>query len=80
MDQIAQEEKQVFAAEFADITIRGALPEEASIHITEMTAIKIAMRDTKKRGHEMDNIYRFIEFNAGHQEQQREPSNIKSDV
>ena len=28
----------------------------------------------------MGNIYRFIEFNARHREQQRKPSNIKSDI
>ena len=32
-------------------------------------------RDTKKRGHEMNNIYRFTELNAGQREQS---SNIKS--
>ena len=46
-----------FVAVFADITRRGALPEEASFHSAKMTVIKIAIRDTKKRGHEMDNIY-----------------------
>ena len=35
-----------FAVVFADITRRGALPGEASTHTAEMTAIKIAMRDT----------------------------------
>ena len=38
-----------FAAVFADITRRGALPGEASIHTAEMTAIKIAMREIQKR-------------------------------
>ena len=43
-----------------DITKRGALPEEASIHTTEMTAIKITMRGIeKKRRHEMGNIQRL---------------------
>ena len=42
-----------------------------------MRAIKI---DTKKRGHEMGNIYRLLEFNARHGYQQRKPSNIKSDM
>ena len=37
------------AAVFADITKRGALPEEACIHTTEMSKIKTAMRDIKKR-------------------------------
>ena len=38
-----------FAAVFADITIRGALPDEAFIHTAEMTTIKIAMREIEKR-------------------------------
>ena len=46
-----------------------------------MATIKIAMREIqKRREHEMDNIYRLAEFNAGHQEQQRNPSNIKSEI
>ena len=41
------------AAVFAGITRRGALPEEASINTDKITAIKIAMRERKKkRGHE----------------------------
>ena len=40
-----------------------------------MTAIKEMQ---KKRGHEMGNIYRLAEFNAGNQEQQRKPE--KSDI
>ena len=50
---------------FMDITRRGALPKEASIHIAEMITIKQALRDIKI-GHEMDNIYRLNELNAGH--------------
>ena len=38
-----------FAAVFADITRSETLPEEASIHKAEMTAIKIGMREIKKR-------------------------------
>ena len=38
-----------FAAVFTDIIRRGALPEEASIHMTEMTTIKTAMSVTQKR-------------------------------
>ena len=38
-----------FAAVFADISRRGALPEEASILTAEMSAIKIAMREKQKR-------------------------------
>ena len=37
-------------------------------------------RDTKKRRHEMCNIYRLAEFNARHREQQRKSLNIKSDI
>ena len=51
-----------FAAVYANITRRGALPEEASIHTAEMTAT----RHTKERGHEMGNIYKLTEFNDGH--------------
>ena len=38
-----------FAPVFTDMIRRGALPEEASIHTAEITIIKIAMRDMKKR-------------------------------
>ena len=38
-----------FAAVFVDIARRGGLPKEASIHTAEMTAIKIAMREIRKR-------------------------------
>ena len=34
-----------YAAVFADITRRGALPDKASIHTAEMTVIKVAMRE-----------------------------------
>ena len=37
-----------FVAVHADITRGGALPEEASIQTSEMTAIKIALRKIKK--------------------------------
>ena len=42
-------EKVGLAAVFEDITKRGALPEEASIHTAEMTAIKTALGEIKKR-------------------------------
>ena len=43
-----------FAAVFTDITRRGTLPEEVSIHIAVMMAIKIALeRDPQK----MNNVY-----------------------
>ena len=38
-----------FAAVLVNITRRGALTEEASIHSAEMTAIKIIMGDIQKR-------------------------------
>ena len=58
---------------FVDITRSSTLPEEASIHTAEMTAIKMAMKEIKKR--EL-NIHRLAELNARH----REPSNNKSDL
>ena len=38
-----------FAAFFADITRRGSLSKEASIHTVEMTAIKTAMKEIRVR-------------------------------
>ena len=38
-----------FAALFLDITIKGALPEEASVHTAEMIAIKPTLKDIQKR-------------------------------
>ena len=38
------------AAVFEDMTKREALPEEVSIHTAEMTAIKTALKEIKKRG------------------------------
>ena len=35
--------------QYSDTTRRGALPEEASIHTTEMTAIKISKKEIKER-------------------------------
>ena len=53
--------KASFLAVFLDIIRREALPEEA-----EITVKRIAMREIKKkRGHEVSNIYRLAEFNAG---------------
>ena len=70
-----------FAAVFEDITRRKSLPENTSIHTAEMIAIKKNNeRDTKKRKNEMGNIYTLADFNARHREQQRKPSNIKSDI
>ena len=40
-----------FVAVFVDITRKGALPEAASVHTTDMTAM-----GEIQRGHEMGNI------------------------
>ena len=37
-----------FAAVFADLTRRGTLPEGASIHTVEMTAIKTTLKEIQK--------------------------------
>ena len=42
-------EKVGFAAVFTDITRRGALPENASIHTPKMNAIKVALKEIHKR-------------------------------
>ena len=57
-----------FAAVFADIIRRSIHPHSNK---------KSNERDTKKRGYEIDNIYRLGEFNTRHCEQQKKPSNIK---
>ena len=51
-----------YVALFTHTTRRGALSEEASILSVEMTA----MKDKRKEGHKMGNIYRLVELNAGH--------------
>ena len=38
-----------FGAVFEDITRRGAVPEEGSIHTAEMIAIKVVMREIQKK-------------------------------
>ena len=40
--------KVCYAAVFTNTTRRGPLPEEASIHTTEMTAIKTVMKEIKE--------------------------------
>ena len=62
-----------FAAVYADITRRGALPEEASIHTAEMTAMRMIQKNKS-------NIYRLAELNADYLEQQRKLSNATSDI
>ena len=46
-----------FAAVFTDITKRGTLPEEASIHTAEMTAIETAMKEIRVRNEMRCVIY-----------------------
>ena len=46
-----------FEAVFVNITRRGMLPEEASIHTAEMTSIKTSARETQKRENEIWVIY-----------------------
>ena len=58
-----------------DIARRGALPEEASIHTAEMTAMKIAMRDKKEK------TLRWVIYTGLLSSMlARKPSNIKSDI
>ena len=52
-----------FAAVLADITRRRVLPEEASIHITEMTATKTGKRQIQKREDMRWVIYILTELN-----------------
>ena len=51
----------------ANITRREALPEEASIHTIEMTA----MKELKEREDIRWVIYKLVELNAGHREKQK---------
>ena len=46
-----------FAAVFMNITKRGELPEEASIHTAEITAIKTVLREIQKRENKRWLIY-----------------------
>ena len=62
-----------YTAVFTDTTRRGVLPEEASIHTAEMTA----MKEIKEY---IYNIFRLLELNAGHREQQRNSPNTVSDI
>ena len=43
------ERKEGFAVVFTDITRKGAIPEEASIHTAEMTAINVALMELHKK-------------------------------
>ena len=46
-----------FAAVFTDITKRGALPEESSIHTAKMTTNKVSLKEIhKKRRQKIGNI------------------------
>ena len=64
-----------FAAVFLER--RGTLPDESSIHTAEMTTIKIAMRGKQKRE---DMRWEIHTDSLSSTEQQRKPSNIKSDI
>ena len=50
-----------FAAVFTKITRRGSLPEETSIHIDEMTAIKVALKWVHKRENKKWVVFRLSE-------------------
>ena len=58
-----------FAAIFRDITRRVALFEEASIHISKMAAIKVALKEIHKE--KKGNMYRLSELYAVHQIQKK---------
>ena len=47
--QVSEHRKEDFATVFTDITRRGMLPQEASIHTAEMRPIKIAFKEIHKR-------------------------------
>ena len=68
------------AAVFMDTTRRGALPEEASIHTAEMTAIKIAMKDIGKREDLRWIIYTNSLSSMLAIENNRKKNNIKPDI
>ena len=55
-----------FAVVFIDITIRGVLPEEVSIHTAKVTAIKIELKEIHKK----EELY------IVHQIEQRKSPNI----
>ena len=55
---------------------RGSLPEEASIHTAEMTA----MKEIRGRVGMRWVIYRLSELNASYWEQQKKSPNIKPDI
>ena len=61
--------------------IRGILPEEASIHTADMTAIIIALKEIyKNRRQKIGNILKLSEFYVVHQIQQRKVPDDKSDI
>ena len=61
-----------FMAAFMDITRRGDLHEESSIHTVEMTAIKIALKEIYKRW----LIYTLSKLYAGYRILQRKSEKI----
>ena len=65
-----------FAAVFTDITRRGTLPEEASIHTAEMTAMKeIRVRDEMRWVIYTDSLSSMLAI-----ENNRKSPNIKPDI
>ena len=65
-----------FAAVFVDIIKRGEIPEKASIHTAEMTA----MREIQKGKDTRWVLYTDLLSSMLAIENNREPSNIKSDI
>ena len=63
-----------FAAVFMNVIRRAALPEEASIHTTEMTAIKIALKEIHKRQDKMGNAV-YIYFQSSVQKSKHKLKN-----
>ena len=55
-----------YADVFTNVTKRGALPEEASIHTAEMIAIKVGLKEIQKVKTKISNIYRHSELYAFH--------------
>ena len=53
-----------------DITRQGALPDKASIHSVETTAIKIALKEIQKRKDKIWVIYTLSELYRVHEMQQ----------
>ena len=79
MSQKILERRQSFAAVFTNITRRGALSEEDQIHITKMTAIKIALKEIHKREDKRWVLYTNSQsFMHSHKIQQRKSPRISN--